>query len=972
MIRRGTECVDTVFGRMTAVLAIMAAGCASGPLTANRARAGDTTGASQVPRGPAGAAEGKLLDPSVPTPESVIGHGVGSGAVRYDMMVRYLQALADASPYVILTPYAESHEGRTLYFLTVTSEKNHARLAEIKADNAKLADPRKLADDQEAERIVASLPGVAWLAYAIHGDELSSTDAAIQVAYQLAAGTDEATRRLRDELVVHIDPLMNPDGRERFLGQLQHLTGKVQNADYQAIQHWGLWSAGRGNHYLFDLNRDWVPLIHPETRGRAAKILEWNPHLVVDSHEMGPLDTYLFDPPREPLNLSLSEANLKWRRQFSADQAKAFDAYGWSYYTKEWYEEWYPGYTNAWTSLLGAIGLLYEQAGVQAAAVKQATGQMLSYDEAIRHHVVSSLTNIETLRSNRRDVLRDYLADGRWAVSGEPSAVGPASNVFLVPPPADRALFKQFVELLGRHGIEWSLAADAVTANDVVDILGHKQDTKDLPAGTLVVHSAQPHRRLLHALLDFDPHMTDTFLHEERKNLENHWGSQVYDITAWNVSMAYGLEAYWADRVSEIAIRHDLHPSPKLSDRKPGYGYLIDIASRDTYRALVRLFNKECKIRVALKPFKTGGRAYEPGSLLLRNHENPEALPQLLKESVEGLELDVQGVDAALSEDGPDLGGNRFDLLEAPRVALATQWPISSESFGATWHLLDDRIGLRVSPVSLQGLGRVDLRKYNVMIIPDAWGPEALSGVLDDGARRRLRTWVEAGGTLIALGDSAAFVAGKDRGLSSVRLRQEALDELPVYEEACKREQSARKIQVNPAAVWGEREAPPDEKPTAGEAEPKLAPKAKDSKDLETLKREDAWQRTFSPNGVFVAGVFNPEHWLCFGLSSVAKDANVLPVSVYGGHVFMSKDPVRTAVRLADESGLRLSGLLWPEARRRLGNSTYAATERVGYGQIVLFASDPIFRSSTEGVGRMFLNAVLLGPGAGASQTVPW
>jgi len=282
LIRRGAEWFDIAFGRMTAVLAIMATGCAIGPLTANRARAGDTTGTSQVPRGVAGAGEAKLLDPRVPTPESVIGHVVGNGAVRYDQMVRYLQALADASPYVTLTPYAESHEGRTLYFLTITSETNHARLAEIKADNAKLADPRKLAGDQEAERIVASLPGVAWLAYAIHGDELSSTDAAVQVAYQLAAGTDEATRRLRDELVVHIDPLMNPDGRERFLGQLQHLTGKVQNPDYQAIQHWGLWSAGRGNHYLFDLNRDWVPLIHPETRGRAARILEWNPHLVVD------------------------------------------------------------------------------------------------------------------------------------------------------------------------------------------------------------------------------------------------------------------------------------------------------------------------------------------------------------------------------------------------------------------------------------------------------------------------------------------------------------------------------------------------------------------------------------------------------------------------------------------------------------------------------------------------------------------
>ncbi|MHC4109161.1 MAG: M14 family zinc carboxypeptidase, partial [Planctomycetota bacterium] len=286
------------------------------------------------------------LDPRIPAPESVIGHDVGETAVRYDDLVRYLRALADSSDMIKMTAYAQTHEGRTLYYLTITSHRNHTRLEAIKADNAKLADPRQLRGDAEARRILENLPGVAWMAYAIHGDELSSTDAAMQVAYQLVAGTDTATKNLRDQLVIHIDPLMNPDGRERYLAQLQTLQGEVANPDYQAMQHSGLWSAGRGNHYLFDLNRDWLPQVHPETRGRAAVILPWNPHLVVDSHEMGSLDTYLFDPPREPINVNLAESALKWRRQFSADQAAAFDRHGWSYYTREWYEEWYPGYTN--------------------------------------------------------------------------------------------------------------------------------------------------------------------------------------------------------------------------------------------------------------------------------------------------------------------------------------------------------------------------------------------------------------------------------------------------------------------------------------------------------------------------------------------------------------------------------------------------------------------------------------------------
>ncbi|MCH7631661.1 MAG: hypothetical protein IIB59_00485 [Planctomycetes bacterium] len=265
------------------------------------------------------------LNAAIPTPQSVVGHTMGDGAIRYEPLVRYLHTLADASPLVTLTPYATSHEGRTLYYLTITSVDNHARLDAIKADNAKLADPRTLGPSAAADTIIDSLPGIAWLAYSIHGDELSSTDAAVQLAYQLAAGKDASTKRLREQLVIHIDPLMNPDGRERYLSQLQHLTGKVANTDHQAMQHSGLWSAGRGNHYFFDMNRDWLMLVQPETRGRVHAIGEWNPHLVVDSHEMGSLDTYLFDPPRRPFNVNISEANMKWRRRFSADQAKAFD-----------------------------------------------------------------------------------------------------------------------------------------------------------------------------------------------------------------------------------------------------------------------------------------------------------------------------------------------------------------------------------------------------------------------------------------------------------------------------------------------------------------------------------------------------------------------------------------------------------------------------------------------------------------------
>ena len=912
--------------------------------------------------GLADALAARSLDQDVPTPASVIGHPLGATAVRYDPLVRYLRTLAEASDRVTLQSYAQTHEGRALYYLTITSPTNHARLEQIKANNAKLADPRKLKNKREGDGIVKTMPAVAWLAYNIHGDELSSTDAAMTVAYLLAAGTDAQTNALLDQVVVHIDPLMNADGRERYLAQLQTLQGKVTNTDYQAMQHGGLWSAGRGNHYLFDLNRDWLMQVHPETRGRAAAIRAWNPHLVVDSHEMGSLDTYLFDPPREPLNVDISESSLAWRVRFSADQAAAFDQHGWSYYTREWYEEWYPGYTNAWAGLRGAVGLLYEQAGVNAAAIKQPAGQVLTYADAVHHHVVSSLANLETLRANRSEILSDYLADHRWAVSeGVP---GP--EAFLVSPMNDTAKRSRFLDLLDRQGIEYRISPTDFVAEDVTDIWGNTVKSHNFPSETIVVLSKQPNRRSVNAVLGFDPHMSDGFLKEERTELENRRGSRLYDVTGWNIPMAYGLDAFWVQRMVRAGGMNGV-PAPDVllpGDQRGAYGYVIDGQSSDLYGAIVRLLDLECKVRVASKPFAVGRRRYDRGTVLLRGHENPQRVHDLLNDIAASVDVIIRPVATALSEDGPDLGGQRFHLLEQPRVAIASQWPISTTSFGSTWFLFDARTGLRVSPINIQSLGGIDLRNYNVLVLPDVWGSGALRAVLNKSTIEKIEAWVKSGGTLIAMGGSASFLASEEIGLSAVRLRRDVLGELDVYVEAVSRERSARAVQIDPDEVWGDEEMSEDESPNAEESGKAQEPSAS-LKDDE-LKRLDRWQRIFSSRGTIVASELDREHWLCFGLGER------LPVLLSGQSAYMSKHPVATPVRLTESAHLRLSGLLWTEAKQRSANTAYATVERLGNGQVILFANDPFFRGYYEGTGRLLLNAVILGPGMGASQPNPW
>ncbi|MHC4434228.1 MAG: hypothetical protein ACYTBS_20485 [Planctomycetota bacterium] len=475
---------------------------------------------------------------------------------------------------------------------------------------------------------------------------------------------------------------------------------------------------------------------------------------------------------------------------------------------------------------------------------------------------------------------------------------------------------------------------------------------------------------MLHTLLAFDPHFTDAFLADERKELENRRATRIYDVSSWNLAMAFGLEAYWATKVPKVDSSSGtatlLRSSSKLEDRGD-YGYIIDFASSGIYPVLVRLFENECNLRVATKPFQIEGKNYRPGTILLRAHENPKSLFAILEEICDELDTNVHPVDAALSEDGPDLGGRKFELLAAPRVAIASQWPISSTSFGSSWYLLDHELRLRSSAINIQGIGQIDLRKYNVLILPSGNG---LDRIIDDKSLKKIKRWIEEGGTLIASGNSAVFLAAKERGLSSVRLRRNVLKDLSIYREAVQHERSARNIKIDPAQIWGakvpEKKAE-DAKTPREDGKEEGTSEDKDAKeDIEKLKRTDEWQRIFSPAGVFLAGGVNTEHWLGFGLEER------LPIMFMGSYAFMSRHPASTVVRLADEGQLRLSGLLWPEARDRLANTAYATVESLGHGQVILFAVDPTLRTWLPGTQRLFFNAVLLGPGMGTSQPIPW
>jgi hypothetical protein len=380
----------------------------------------------------------------------------------------------------------------------------------------------------------------------------------------------------------------------------------------------------------------------------------------------------------------------------------------------------------------------------------------------------------------------------------------------------------------------------------------------------------------------------------------------------------------------------------------------LDYAADASTRALVRLLEQGLKVRAAREPFSVAGHSYGRGTLLLRGEENPPTLKEALEAVASQTGVYVRSVSTALATAGPDLGGNDFVLLREPRIALLGGQEVSSTSFGSLWHLLDKQLGARVTLLNSSTGAWADLRKYSVLVLPNG-NPNGYERVFGKKGIAKLKDWVEQGGTLIAVAGAAAFLADTSTGFCQTKLRRQALGELPLFDRARMLEEQAEQVRLDSTALWNGT-LPKEEGQThtvndASEKERKLT---------------DERGQLFMPRGALLRVLLDQEHWLAFG------EGTEMGALVYSSYAFLSRDPTETPARFSGPAALRLSGLLWPEARARWAASAYATRERRGNGQVVLFAGDPTFRASSPATERLLLNALLLGPGFGTNEAVEW
>jgi hypothetical protein len=876
------------------------------------------------------------LSGGVPSPREVLGYRLGERFTRWGEARGYLAELAEHSPRVAMWEYGRSYQGQPLVLLAVSSQRNLGRLEEIRRARLRLAEPEGLAG-AERDQLERETPAVVWLGYGIHGNESSSMEAALGTAYVLAAAGGVWAERL-ERVVVLIDPLQNPDGRERYVGAYQQLRGSRPNPDPEAAEHREPWPGGRGNHYLFDLNRDWAWATQRETRHRLDEYRRWEPQVFVDVHEMGARSAYFFPPSAEPVHPAIDPAVVGWLETFGRANAAAFDRAGWLYFKAEGFDLYYPGYGDSYPSLRGAVGMTYEVGGGGRAgeALTLPDGSLLTLASRTARHLTTSLATVATAADGEQELDAGFVA-GRLAQA----ASAPVTYLW----PADGAEAEPLARLLARHGVRVGrlTAAESLAARRIGG--GGAAAPVGFGAGTWAATTAQPLGRLVHALLEADAGLPPAYVERQRDRVERNLEAEFFDVTAWSLPLAFHLEAWVHDGLpaslrpadpgfepepTEDMLDEPLHGVAGTGGGPGGagtgsavaggeaageapLGWLIPWRGVAGYRVAARLIGQGIPLRVALAPVTTAGGSSGDGTLLAPRLGAPADLDRRIAAAAEGTGAGARPVGASFGG-GLSIGSNRVAAVVPPRLGLIGGEGASPTAFGALWHLLDRELGIAVSRLDADRLGRADLAGFTALLLPDGDWSRALDGAAGD----ELAAWVRGGGVLIA--ERGALDWLRERKLTVVKPWPAAKDE------------------EGSGTGAGDPESPGD-----ASAEPP----------------DPLAQRLLATPGAVLATRLTPGHPLAAGLPSAP------PLLFAGDRVWLPTGDPQVDVLTAAADDPVTAGFAWPEARERLAGSLLVASEAAGEGRVILFAQPPAFRGFWRATMPLLLNAVLYAPSWG-------
>ncbi|MFH5886108.1 M14 family metallopeptidase [Halalkalibaculum sp. DA3122] len=680
-------------------------------------------------------------DESVPTPEEILDMVPGEWHVRHDQLVKYMYALAEASDRIAIREFGRTYENRPLLLLTVTSPSNHANIEQIRQNHLALTDP-----GQSSNFDVNEMPVVVYMGYSIHGDESSGSNAALLVAYHLAAAQGADIRQKLNNSVILLDPSFNPDGLDRFAGWANTHKSKTVVDDPNNMEQNQPWPGARTNHYWFDLNRDWMLVQHPESQARIRVFHQWKPNILTDHHEMGTNATFFFQPGVPSRTHPLTpDRNQRLTEAIGEYHAQMLDQHKRLYYSKENYDDFYYGKGSTYPDINGSIGILFEQASSRSHAQESIHG-VLRFPFTIKNQFLTSLSTLEAAQSLRPEILnhqRSFYREARQQAERSPI------EAYVFGTQEDRARSFHLAEMLHRHDIDVYELEESLSANGELFAAG----------SSYIIPTNQAQHRFIEALF------------ERRTTFRD---SLFYDVSAW--TMPYAFNMPFAELDSRAFNRNQIgdkftiekRPAGSLIGGQSEYAYIFEWDEYYAPRALYRIQEKGVRAKVAAKPFtavtSTGVHQFGYGSIIVPvgpQEVDSQTIYEWARMAAEQDGIDIYAVDTGLTPSGIDLGSGSFEDIDKPSVALIAGEGTSAYEVGEAWHLLDLRYGMPATLLTKDRLGQTDLDRYTAIVMVDGW-----YGDLSGSDIHKLKEWVESGGTLVTTKDAVEWA--RENGLANV------------------------------------------------------------------------------------------------------------------------------------------------------------------------------------------------------------
>lgn len=818
------------------------------------------------------------LSGQLQSPQEFLEGQYGLQFTPHHKLVAYAKHVSENSNRVMYYEYGKTEENRPLVLLYISNPENLNNIEDIR--NTNLANA-----GFEVEEHKTSKKSIVWLSFGVHGNEAGASESSMNVMYNLADESNKITGSYLEKSLIILDPCINPDGYSRYTHWVRGISGANLHPGLNDIEHMEPWPSGRVNHYLFDLNRDWAWQTQVETQHRIKVYNQWMPHVHVDFHEMGYNDHYYFAPAAEPMHPQLSDFQRKFQETIGKNHSKYFDENGWLYFTREIFDLYYPSYGDTYPMFNGAIGMTYEKAGhgMAGRSIAMNNGDTLTLQNRIDQHTTTALSTIETASINAGLLFENF---GNYFKQAKSNPKGKYKSYLL----KNSGNLEKLVVRLELNGIKVQEPESGKQYKGF-----HYQSQNEMQCkveeGDKLVSINQPKSILTQILLEPNAELSD---------------SLTYDITAWALPYAYGVDCYGIS--SDVAsVKTKLYNDEKLKFGDDSYAYGIPWENIESATLLSELLKKDIRVRVCSKELDFEGHQIQKGSLIVSkgdNHKN-EDFGKIMSEKLDGCKDCFELKSGWSLTKGGDIGGSSFTLLYKPKVLLLMGEGTANNEVGQVWHYFDKVIKYPLSRVMIDNFDNIDLSNFNTLILPDGWYS------FEENQMKKVSDWVSSGGKIIAVANAMNLFVEKE-GYGLVKNPDES--EMEAEKEAAKADKLSQRIQ----------------------------------------SYEDSERRNISRSmpGAIIENIVDDSHPLAYGI---------------GNQYYSLKNSSRTFALQTDMWNVmyipeeyKYAGFIGANVKAKLKKSITFGVEDKGAGKIIYMVDNPLFRGFWENGNLLFSNALFL------------